>query len=91
VRIADVLAVAAGKARIVLDESPAFRKNLNASVELLDRLIASGAAIYGVTTGFGASCETAVPPGLSAQMAANLVGSTASAPGDSSTPSKRLR
>jgi len=73
VRIADVLAVASGSARIVLDESPAFRKNLNASVELLDRLIGGGGAIYGVTTGFGASCETAVPPGLSAQMAANLV------------------
>ncbi len=73
VRIADVLAVASGWSRIVLDPSPAFQKMLNASVELLDRLIASGAAVYGVTTGFGASCETAVPPGLSAQMAANLV------------------
>ncbi len=73
VRISDVLAVAAGRATIRLDESPAFQQMLQGSVDLLDKLIASGASVYGVTTGFGANCETAVPPGLSAQMAANLV------------------
>ena len=72
-RIEDVLAVATGSARIELDNSPAFRKMLEQSVDLVDRLIESGTAIYGVTTGFGASCETAVPPVLSAKMAANLV------------------
>ncbi len=73
VRISDVLAVASGRATIRLDDSPAFAQMLQRSVDLLDQLIASGASVYGVTTGFGASCETAVPPGLSAQMAANLV------------------
>jgi histidine ammonia-lyase len=73
VRIDDVLAVASGAARITLDHSPAFMRKLDRSVELLDGLIERGTPVYGVTTGFGASCETAVPPGLSAQMAANLV------------------
>ena len=73
IRIDQVLAVARGQARIVLDESAAFQKKLLASVELLDRLMADGRVIYGVTTGFGASCETEVPTNLSAQLATNLV------------------
>jgi histidine ammonia-lyase len=72
-RISEVLAVAAGGSAIALDDSPAFRRKLERSVELLDELIDKGASIYGVTTGFGASCETAVPVALSGQMAANLV------------------
>jgi histidine ammonia-lyase len=67
------LAVATGSSQIALDNSAAFRRKLERSVERLDELIKQGASIYGVTTGFGASCETAVPPGLSAEMAANLV------------------
>jgi len=72
-RIEDVLAVATCSARIELDGSPAFRKMLDRSVALLDQLIENGTAVYGVTTGFGATCETHVPASLSAKMAANLV------------------
>lgn len=72
-RIADVVSVASGNARVALDETPSFRQKLDRSVELLDRLIAAGETIYGVTTGFGDSCEKAVPPEFSARMAANLV------------------
>ena len=60
-RIADVLQTAAGRARVALDESKAFRQRIERSVELLDRLIADGQPIYGVTTGFGDSCEKTVP------------------------------
>jgi histidine ammonia-lyase len=73
VTIEQVNSVANGVARIELDQSPAFRKSLEASVQLLDRLIAQGTPVYGVTTGFGASCETQVAAHLSAEMAANLV------------------
>jgi histidine ammonia-lyase len=72
-RIDDVMAVATGAARLALDGSPAFRHELNRSVELLDRLIRGNQAIYGVTTGFGASCETPVPADLTSAMATNLV------------------
>jgi histidine ammonia-lyase len=68
-----VLAVARGQASVVLDDSPGFQKHLQASVQLLDKLIRDGRVIYGVTTGFGASCETPVPTDLSAQLATNLV------------------
>jgi len=71
--IEQVNAVAHGNARVELDQSPAFRKTLEAGVQLLDKLIAEGTPIYGVTTGFGASCETEVAAHLSAEMAANLV------------------
>ncbi len=73
VRIADVLAVAGGAARIALGESPAFRQKLQRSVELLEALIKSGTAVYGVNTGFGANCEISVPDELSEELAANLV------------------
>jgi histidine ammonia-lyase len=73
IRIEDVLAIASGAARIELDDSAAFKKKVEASAALLQSLIGKGEAIYGVTTGFGASCETAVPTALSATMAANLV------------------
>ena len=72
-RIEDVIAVASGASHIQLDDSPAFRKKLERTVRLLDELIEKGTAIYGVTTGFGASCDNSVPPALSAKMAANLV------------------
>jgi histidine ammonia-lyase len=73
VRIHDVLAIATRSVRIALDPSPAFREKLNRSVEMLDQLIERGEVIYGVTTGFGASCETSVPAAFATKMAANLV------------------
>lgn len=73
VGIDDVLAIANGSARIALDDSAAFRQTLNRSVELLDRLMEKGEVIYGVNTGFGASCETSVPADLTGELATNLV------------------
>jgi histidine ammonia-lyase len=71
-RIEDVLAVANRTSPVALDSSPAFTAFLNRSVEQLDRLIKNKTPVYGVTTGFGATCETAIPSELSAAMAANL-------------------
>ena len=73
VRINDVIAIATGTARIELDPSTAFRQKLNRTVEIIDRLIEKGEVIYGVTTGFGASCETNIPTDMAAKLAANLV------------------
>jgi histidine ammonia-lyase len=73
VRIAQIMAVAAGASRVSIDDSSDCRRKLEKSLAHLNRLIESGAAVYGVTTGFGASCETEVPPAMSSAMAANLV------------------
>ncbi len=73
IRIDQVLAIARGVSQIALDTSPAFQKSLTASVDLLDKLMVEGRTVYGVNTGFGASCETGVPTHLSTELAANLV------------------
>ncbi len=73
ITIEQVLAIARGSSQVKLDDSPEFIASLNASVQLLDDLIAQGRTIYGVNTGFGASCETGVPTHLSTELAANLV------------------
>src|SRR5947209_20353333 len=73
IAIDQVLAVARGGSRITLDDSAAFRKKLDASVKLLDRLIAGGIVNYGVTTGFCYSCESSVMVHFNAYLAANLI------------------
>jgi histidine ammonia-lyase len=72
-RIEDVLALARGQARAVLDPDPEVRGRIRRSVEALDRRFARGETIYGVTTGFGESCETSVDPTLALELARNLV------------------
>jgi histidine ammonia-lyase len=73
ITIDDVLAIATGAACLALDDSPEFRQKLTTSVELLERLLRSDTPIYGITTGFGESCENIIPHHLSLQMGANLV------------------
>lgn len=46
---------------------------LKGSVDKLQRLIDSGAEVYGVTTGFGDSCETSVPQEDRLALARNLM------------------
>lgn len=72
ITIEQVVAVAQNLASVKLDTNPAFVAMLDQSVAHLEKLLASDTLVYGVTTGFGASCETIVPEELSAQMAMNL-------------------
>ena len=71
--IEDVLLLARGEARPVLDPDPGLRRRIRATAEALERRLAAGETIYGVTTGFGESCQTPVAPELAAELAANLV------------------
>jgi histidine ammonia-lyase len=68
-----VLALARGEARAVLDEDPEYRRRLAAGARALDQQLRGSNAIYGVSTGFGDSCDTAVPPDLSEVLLKNLV------------------
>lgn len=72
-RLSQVEAVARGRARLVLSDDPAFRGRLQASRDALDAWLAAGKAVYGVTTGFGASCDNTIRPELRHDLAANLV------------------
>jgi len=71
--IEDVLLLARGEARPALDPDPVVRRRIRATAEALERRLAAGETIYGVTTGFGDSCQTSVAPELAPELAANLV------------------
>ncbi len=63
--------VASGGPQLCIDEES--RKRLSGSVEKLQKLIAQGVDVYGVTTGFGDSCETNVAEEERLALARNLV------------------
>ena len=71
--IEDVVRLARGEAVPALDPDPAFRARLHRSCEHLRKAVARGDRVYGVTTGFGDSCETEVPGTEAVEMAMNLV------------------
>jgi histidine ammonia-lyase len=72
-RIEDVVAVAQRGATVRLSEAPAFHERIEASVGLLRRRLSAGDTVYGVTTGFGDSCDNGVDVASHAVLAANLV------------------
>ncbi|HET9598474.1 MAG TPA: aromatic amino acid ammonia-lyase [Anaeromyxobacteraceae bacterium] len=71
--IEDVLAIASGRARAALDPDPQVLARVRATVAWLERRVGRGETIYGVTTGFGDSCETSVEGNLALELPANLV------------------
>jgi histidine ammonia-lyase len=71
--IEEVLRLARGQAIPRLDRDPEVLRRIHDSVTALDRRLAAGDTIYGVTTGFGESCETSIPGSLAPELAANLV------------------
>jgi histidine ammonia-lyase len=71
--IEDVLALARGRARPALDPAPEVRRRLRATAEAVEARLARGETIYGVTTGFGDSCETDVHPELALELPVNLL------------------
>jgi phenylalanine ammonia-lyase len=65
------VAARAGSCDVALER--AARERMNASVEAKRKLIASGKAIYGVTTGFGDSSGRQIPPAHAAALQRNLL------------------
>ncbi|HEX5313896.1 MAG TPA: aromatic amino acid ammonia-lyase [Gammaproteobacteria bacterium] len=63
----DLGAIATG-APVALDAGPAFRGRIEAGVRAVAAALAGGQPIYGVTTGYGDSCDRAVPPELLAEL-----------------------
>lgn len=70
--IADILAVAEGRARAVLNPAPEWQARIHAGADFLDRLLAEEGLIYGVTTGYGDSCTVAIPPELVHELPTHL-------------------
>ncbi len=68
VRVGVVLALARGEREAVLEDDPAWRARLEAGRRAVERHLAAGGALYGVTTGVGASVGTEIPPDLRAAL-----------------------
>lgn len=70
--IEQVVAVAAGQAQVALSDDPATNSRIAAGAQYLERLLANGGTVYGVTTGYGDSCTVAVPDDLVAELPLHL-------------------
>ena len=73
VSIRDVLALAWGERRAVLDDDPIYRQKLAKARATVERAESGGGTVYGVTTGVGACAGTSIPPDLRAGLPINLM------------------
>ena len=77
--IADVEVVARAGRRAVLDDDA--RRRMQESRDLIERLVAAGEVVYGVTTGFGALASRFVAPADAERLQENLLMSHAAGVG----------
>ncbi|HEX6139779.1 MAG TPA: histidine ammonia-lyase [Candidatus Limnocylindria bacterium] len=78
--LADVVAVARERRRVIL--SATARGRMEASRSVIERLISEGATVYGVTTGFGDLATTRIDPARGDELQRNLVRSHAAGVGE---------
>ena len=71
--IEEVVRLAEGTASPELSQEPAYRAFVAQGADHLARRFAAGDVVYGVNTGFGDSCETAVPYEHALAMPVNLM------------------
>lgn len=70
--VEDIVAVTEKTATVELSAAPEFRARIARGAEFVDRLVREQGAVYGVTTGFGDSCEIAVPAELIDELPCHL-------------------
>jgi histidine ammonia-lyase len=75
----DVVAVA--RERVPVELSPAARARMGQANAIVDAIVESGAAVYGVTTGFGKLSEITIPRARLGELQVNLVRSHAAGVG----------
>jgi histidine ammonia-lyase len=73
--ISDVIAVARRGAKVALSKEA--RERMNRVRAVVDRIVESGAVVYGVTTGFGKLADVAIPRERLDELQSNLVRSHA--------------
>ncbi|HZW00045.1 MAG TPA: histidine ammonia-lyase [Candidatus Deferrimicrobium sp.] len=78
--VADVEAVALRRSGARLD--PGARRRVGEARAVIDRLVASGEVVYGVTTGFGSLASTFVPPERARELQERLLLSHAAGVGE---------
>jgi len=62
--IEDIIEIAENSAQAILSNHPDFSDWISRGADFIDRLLQEEGVIYGVTTGFGDSCTTAIPTDL---------------------------
>ncbi|SHF21438.1 histidine ammonia-lyase [Modicisalibacter ilicicola DSM 19980] len=72
VELETVLAVAEGRLRVALSDSPEFRERIAAGPAFLERLLEEEGVVYGVTTGYGDACTRSVPANQHAELPRHL-------------------
>lgn len=72
IAIEDVVALSTGRARPRLAGDPAFAARIEASRRIVEEAIAADGIVYGVTTGYGDSCDVRIPPALVAELPMRL-------------------
>jgi histidine ammonia-lyase len=77
--VAQVAAVARNGARVTL--APAARERMQGSRAVIERVVAEGRTVYGVTTGFGDLADVRIEPAQTAELQQNLVRSHAAGVG----------
>ena len=70
--ITDVLAIADGRMKVVLNPDATWQAHIQAGADFLDRLLEEDGVIYGVTTGYGDSCTVAIPAAQVAELPRQL-------------------
>jgi histidine ammonia-lyase len=78
--VAEVVAVARGRVPVELGEEG--RKRMTAARDVVERAVAEGRRVYGVSTGFGLLANTAVDPADLEELQRRIVLSHATATGD---------
>ena len=76
----NVIEVARGRREVALD--PGAAERMRASRAVIDRLVADGATVYGVTTGFGDLANVRIDPADTVALQRNLVRSHAAGVGE---------
>lgn len=70
--VQQIAQLAARSANVRLSDAPEFIARIDRGAEFLQKLWRENGEIYGVTTGYGDSCETAVPADLIAELPRHL-------------------
>ncbi|MGH9039329.1 MAG: histidine ammonia-lyase [Acidimicrobiia bacterium] len=82
--VADVVAVARG--RVPVEVGPGVAARMAPARDLVERIVAEGATVYGITTGFGALASVRVSPAEARQLQQSLVLSHAAGMGPAIEP-----
>ncbi|GAC1407272.1 MAG: aromatic amino acid ammonia-lyase [Burkholderiaceae bacterium] len=72
ISVEDIVAISRREVRVTLDDSSAFEARIQAGADLVDQILAEDGVIYGVTTGYGDSCDVAIPTELIAELPRQL-------------------